>query len=147
MPRKMFRAREHTLRLTRIDPRRGVFSHAVRVAAERACSDDRVVRLDVDVAIGRIDPVDSERSRFDRTYRCRATNRLYVFEQGDGGEWRKRGLTRELLSGASLQVRADQQRNARLRVEILRERGNVLRGPPEEDEPADAQTERLIDRG
>ena len=117
---KMFRARENPFRLTRVDPGRCVLGYQLWVAPERSRPDDWIVRLNVDVAVRRVDPVDPQRSCFPGGNGRGATDGLHIFQRRNGRERRQRSLTRELLAGAALEIRTNQKRNARLRVEIFR---------------------------
>ena len=78
VPGKMFRACEHAFRLTRIDPGSRILTDLLRIAAEGTRSDDRVVRLDIEVAVWRVDPVDAQLSRFSSADSGRPPDRLDV---------------------------------------------------------------------
>src|SRR5207253_1173380 len=113
VPRKMLGAGKHALRLTGIDPRRGGFTNTIRIAAKRSGADDWVVGLDVEIAVGSVDPVDSQLAGLARRDRSGATHCLQIFERGNRRQWWQRRLSGELLAGAALEIRPDQQRRFR----------------------------------
>src|SRR6185436_7321397 len=76
VPREVLGTGEYSLRLTGIYPRGGAFADALRIGAERPGADDRVVGLDIEVAVGSVNPVDSQLARFFRGYRRGATDGL-----------------------------------------------------------------------
>src|SRR5690349_2401312 len=104
----MLCGRQHTLCLTGVDPCCCELSNALRIASKRAGADDRIVRLHVEVAVRRIDPVDAELSCFTCGDGGRAADCLHVLEESDRGEWRQSSLTRKLLARSALQIRSYQ---------------------------------------
>src|SRR5215210_7543775 len=135
----MLRACKHALCLTGVDPCSRVFADPFRIAAEGARPDDRVVRLDIDVAIRGVDPVYSQRPRLSGTEGRRATDGLHIFERRDRSERRQGGLTRELLARSSLEIGADQKWDPRLRVKVFGEDRYVLRRSTEKNEATHSQ--------
>jgi len=64
----VFCAREHAFALTALHPQGDRQRNFFRIGAERSRSDYWILRLDVDVAIGRIDPVYAQRTSFEGGY-------------------------------------------------------------------------------
>src|SRR5437868_10788514 len=98
MSREMLGASEHAFRLAGVDPSRRVLTNSLRIASERPGADDGIVGLDVEIAVGRVNPIDTELAGLARRHPGSAAHRLQIFERSNGRQWWQRGLPGELLS-------------------------------------------------
>ncbi len=105
---------------------RDVFRHVLRIFAERADVDDRVVGIVVDVRIRREDPVHAGGARFERGVFAGGVGELRIARGADGHGGRERRAFVEAHPGAGLEIRADQQRNFRAALKFVRHHGGRI---------------------
>src|SRR5206468_2683591 len=141
----MLGAGEDAVLLAAAHPHGGMLPDPLRVRAERTGPDDRVLRLQVQIADGSERPGDADGPGFLRGDDGGGVRGVEVVEPAESG-WR--GAFSEpldLLGGAALQVRADEQRPASLLAHAARELRDGLPGAAEHDEAAHARRQGRVD--
>jgi hypothetical protein len=141
----MLGARQRPGALASVDPAPHPGRHPVRIRAERTTLDDGVLGQQVQVGHGGEDPVDPHRARLLRGDGAGPARDRGVVERGERGGRRKFGQPGHLLSGPALEVGGDQQRPAGPPQQVGGEPPNRLHAAAEQDEPADADVERIGD--
>ena len=147
VPGVVLGAGEDAVLLAPAHPNGGVLAHGLRIGAKRAGPHDRVLRLEIEVAHGRERPVDSHGPGFLRRDDGGRVGGVEVAERAEGRGRRHLGQALDLLGGPALQVRADEQRPARLFPHSAGQLHDRVPRTAEDDEPADPHGQRGVDGG
>ena len=104
---KMFRAGQHVLALHSADERAHVTADLLRIFAEAARVDHRIVGIDIHISDGRQDVIDAQRARLARHHSTLLFRERRIAGRGDRhGRWPE-GRVAESHADAGLQVGAD----------------------------------------
>ena len=145
--RIVLRAGEGTRALAALDPAADQRRHALGIVAEGAGLHDRVLGKHVEVGDRREDPVDAHRAGLLRRDRSGPSGHRGVAQRGERERRRELGESLDLLPRAALEVRGEQQRTLGAPGQIRGEPADALDVPAEDDEAADAELQRVGDRG
>ena len=143
---KMLGAGQSAGALAPFHPRADVSGHACGVRAKSPRLDDRVLREQVEIGHRGEHPIDSHGASFLGGYRTGPTDHRCVLQRRERRGRRKFSEAVDLLACPPLQVRSDQQRSRRPADQVCRETAHRLHGAAEQNEPADADVERIGDR-
>ena len=138
-------ARERARGLAALDPCGDMARGECRIGGKGTGLDDRVVGQEVQVCNRREDPVDADAAGLVRRDRAGPPRHLEAVERGECTRRRKLREPVELLAGAALQVRREEEGPAGLTFKLRRQGAHRLGWAPEDDEPPDAQREGLAD--
>jgi hypothetical protein len=142
----MLRACDHSLLLTSFDPCRCQLTNAFWIAADGARADDRVVRLDVEIAHRSEIPGHANAARLTGGQPSRAPHHVFLVERRECSErWQARRAT-ELLSGASLEIGGDEEGYAASHIQVDDESAGGVNVAAEEAKGAHTNVERLVER-
>ena len=98
---------------------RNKFRYARRIFSKRSCVDDRISGIIVYIRVRRIDPVNSDGARFERRDFAHRVRVLRIAAGGEcHGRWKRRAFIQPHRCTA-FEIRADQQRQFRLCLELV----------------------------
>ena len=145
--RIVLRAGEGARALAALDPAADQRRHALGIVAEGAGLHDRILGKHVEVGDRREHPVDAHRAGLLRRDRSGPSGHRGVAQRGERERRRELGESLDLLPRAALEVRGQEKRTLGAPGQIRGEPADALDVPAEDDEAADAELQRVGDRG
>ena len=142
----MFRSRERAIVLHAANELTHIFGDPGGILAERADVDDRIVRIIVDVRVGRENPLDAGSARFERRVFPGFVGKFRIAGGGNGHGGGERSAFVDAHASASFEIGADDQRNLCAALQFVGDYGGGIdlaaleaQRPAigDDDEPAD----------
>jgi hypothetical protein len=116
---KMFGGRERAMVLHAAHEFRDKVGYAMRIFAERADVDDRVVGIVVEVRIGRENPIDAGGARLERGDPAGLIRKFGIARRTDRHRRRERRAFVDSHARAGFKVSTDEQRNTREALKLV----------------------------
>ena len=130
VPREVLGRRQHVIAgigMRAFDEGRHLRRHRLRVLAERADVENRVVGVDVHVGYRVIHPVHAQRPRLARRHLAFETRKLRIARRAESHRVRKHGGARHPHRGAAFEIAAHQQRHLGDALHPVNKRGQRVR--------------------